>query len=234
MTTSSAQPTIYGPFRHRWRAAFPVSLTVGVVDTYSYDRYQAFTTNQAGNLVVVANEIRDRPQSWQLAVFALLGAALGAVVAVFIRSRVRQGSAWQVGIPLSMGATLLTVVGVVSVFQTASAGGEVVALAVGVAMIAAAVVGTPAVPGWITADTGNYLTAVTSPVASSPGEKPAEPHVHNLARSATLIVLGFFAGALSYTLLLKGSPWVLFIGVAPAVLVVFAELASPRRQRSPG
>ena len=224
--TESIEGPSGGPFRHRWRAAFPVSWTMGVVDTYSFDRYQAFTTNQAGNLVVVANEIRDRQQSWHLALFALIGAALGAVVAVWIRRRITRRPEWQVGLPLTLGAVLLTVVGVASLFRSLTAGVEVVTTAVGAAMIAAAVVGTPAVPGWITADTGNYLEAVTAPVVGRQVRLPGRGV--SIARSASLIVLGFIFGSLCYTLFLKGSEWVLFIGVAPAVLVVFNELARPR------
>ena len=202
------------------------------MDTYSFDRYQAFTTNQAGNLVLVANEITDRSQSWRLALFALIGAAFGAVIAIWIRRRVAHRSDWQVGVPLTMGAVVLAVVGVASLFRSPTAGAEVVAMAVGVAMIAAAVVGTPAVPGWITADTGNYLTAVTAPISVPESHQQTQPHLFNIARSATLIILGFLAGALSYTLLLKDSSWVLFIGVAPAVVVVFSELVKPGRRSS--
>ena len=78
-------------FARPWLAALALPWTVGVIDSYSFAEYGVFTSNQAGNLVVLGNELPQDPQQTTLAGLSLLGAVAGVAAATVLQRLFAKG-----------------------------------------------------------------------------------------------------------------------------------------------
>jgi len=224
MTAERELPPNARYFGKPWLVAFVMSWTVGVVDTFSFDAYGVFTTNQAGNLVVVASESVDSWDRSRLAVLSLVGAALGVIIGVLLRRRFPGPLGPRIAVPVVMGAAVLAGVGIASILERAPTALMTPLVAMGITCVAAGLIGAPGIRGWLTANTGSYLDAVSGIVDR---DGPGPWWRRTLARRykmAIVITLGFSAGALSYGLGLLNAPHPLVIGVLPMIITIVAAL----------
>jgi uncharacterized membrane protein YoaK (UPF0700 family) len=181
-------------FARPWLAALALSWTVGVIDAYSFQAYGVFTSNQAGNLVVLGTELPHNPQRAALAGLSLLGAVVGVAVATSIQ-RLLAGRRWlQVAVPMTLMILLIITASLLRHLADSPARVLVPVTSAGLAGLATAVLRVPAVRGWITANTGAVLTTVHTifegPKAARAGGQPVQ--------SAVMITLGFLTGALAW------------------------------------
>lgn len=191
MTDSSDTWRFFG---RAWLAALALSWTVGVIDSYSYGAYGVFTSNQAGNLVVLGTELPHNPQRAVLAGLSLLGAIVGVALATVIQ-RLLDGRRWlQVAVPMILMIALIITASLLRHLFDSPPRVLVPLTSAGLAGLATAVLRVPAVRGWITANTGAVLTTVHTvfqgPKAARAGGQPVQ--------SAVMITLGFLTGALAW------------------------------------
>lgn len=212
-----------------WVGALLLSWAVGVVDSYGYDRYRVFTTNQAGNLVIFAHASVDGTQRVGLAGLSLTGAIAGVVVGVLIQKRYRDQYWLRIATPSLVGVAILAALGVMDILGEINPPVTITAVATGMAMIATGVLGTPFVANWLTGNTGALLTSAAG-VTKSGGRWR---HMPRSVKSALAITAGFVAGAASYALFLDRSQYALLIGLLPTFLVALLALDAHRRKRSP-
>ena len=212
-----------------WVGALLLSWAVGVVDSYGYDRYRVFTTNQAGNLVIFAHASVDDSQRVGLAGLSLVGAIVGVVVGVLIQKRFRDQYWLRIATPALVGVAMLAVLGVLDILGEIVPALTIVTVATGMAMIATGVLGTPFVSNWLTGNTGALLSSAAG-VTNSGGRWR---HMPRTVKSALAITTGFVLGAASYALFLSTSQYALLIGLLPTFLVALLALDSHRRKRSP-
>ena len=212
-----------------WVGALLLSWAVGVVDSYGYDRYRVFTTNQAGNLVIFAHASVDGTQRVGLVGLSLVGAIIGVVGGVLIQKRFHDLYWLRIAAPALTGVAILAVLGVLDIFGETAPSLTITTVALGMAMIATGVLGTPFVNNWLTGNTGALLTS-TAGLINSGGRWRRMPHA---VKSALAITVGFVLGAASYALFLSNSQYALLIGLLPTFIVALLALDSHRRRRSP-
>ena len=212
-----------------WLGALVLSWSVGVVDSYGYDRHGVFTTNQAGNLVIFAHNSVDGGQRVSLAALSLAGAISGVVVGVLIQKRFADKYWLRIAAPTLVGVALLAVLGVMDIFGDTNPQVTITTVATGMAMIATGILGTPFVSNWLTGNTGALLSSAAG-LTSSGGHWRRLPRS---VKSALAITAGFVLGAASYALILDRLSYALLIGLLPTFLVALLALDSHRRQRDP-
>lgn len=181
-------------FGRAWLAALALSWTVGVIDAYSFQEYGVFTSNQAGNLVVLGTELPRDPEKATLAALSLLGAVVGVALATVIQ-RFLEGKRWlQVAFPMLLMIVLMVAASFLRQVVNSPAQVLVPLTSAALAGLATAVLKVPAVRGWITANTGAVLTTVHTifegPRAARASGQPV--------RSAVMITVGFLSGAMAW------------------------------------
>ena len=124
---------------------------------------------------------------------------------------------------------ILAVLGVLDIFGETAPSLTITTVALGMAMIATGVLGTPFVNNWLTGNTGALLTS-TAGLINSGGRWRRMPHA---VKSALAITVGIVLGAASYALFLSNSQYALLIGLLPTFIVALLALDSHRRRRSP-
>ncbi len=216
-------------FLHPTLVAFLLSWSVGVVDTYGYEKYGIFTTNQAGNLVVLAGESwRDWERS-SIAVLSLLGAVGGVVIGLALRGRFRGPLGLRVVVPIGFGAAVLVGVMVMSLLNIDRNQLAVPLMSLGITCVAVGVLETPALRGWLTASTGSLLYAIA--FASKGLDAHWRDATTTVARAASILTLGFVAGAFTYGTGTLAKPHPLIFGLIPMVVTVFFAVIGTRRER---
>lgn len=215
--------------RRPWFGALALSWSVGVVDSYGYDRHGVFTTNQAGNLVIFAHNSVDGAQRFSLAALSLVGAISGVVLGVLIQKRLHEKYWLRIAGPTLVGVSMLAVLGVLDIVGDTDPGVTIAIVAMGMAMIATGLLGTPFVSNWLTGNTGALLSSAAG-LTTSGGRWRRIPRS---VKSALAITAGFVLGAASYALMLDQLPYALLIGLLPTFLVALLALDSHRRGRSP-
>lgn len=212
-------------FRFDLAATFLSAWTIGVVDTSTYERFGVFTSNQAGNLVLVATSLfSDRPTAL-LPAESLLGAAVGVVLGNRLGLRFDAHDRMRVLAPLLL-ATVLLVLTLIIEYADLSATLLIPTASTSLACLAAAMLFLPSVSMWITANTGQFLSAATGLF----GPRSASGTWRGLSRTtylAAILVLGFVLGSLwvgsglfaEYTAL---------VGVIPAFLAIAAAVRQVR------
>lgn len=181
-------------FRLDWGATFLLAWTVGVIDASTYERFGVFTSNQAGNLVLVATTIFSDASAATLPAESLLGAAVGVVLARRLGLLFDQRDGMRVLAPLML-ATGLLIVTLILDLGNASLNLLIPAASSSLACLAAALLFMPNVTMWITANTGQLLTAVSGLL----GPRQSSGTRRGLTRAtctAAIVLLGFVLGAL--------------------------------------
>lgn len=72
-------------FRHPYPVVLLLTLVAGTLDAIAYERFGVFTSNQAGNLVVVWTLLPTEPASALLSVASILGCGLGIAAVIVLR-----------------------------------------------------------------------------------------------------------------------------------------------------
>lgn len=215
-------------FARPWLAALALAWTVGVIDSYSFAQYTVFTSNQAGNLVVLGTELPHDPQRATLAGLSLLGAIFGVAIATVLQRMLRTRRWLQVALPLGLMIVLMVLA---SVLRQAFASPPVVLVpltSAALAGLATAVYRTPAIHGWITANTGAVLTTVHTAL-----ETPSERRAASTAvQPAIMITVGFLTGALLWGSGVFGSADPTPIALVPTLIALGLALANERRSRA--
>ncbi len=208
-------------FGRAWLAALALSWTVGVIDAYSFQVYGVFTSNQAGNLVVLGTELPHNPDRAALAGLSLLGAVVGVAISTLLQRLLVQKRWLQVAVPMILMILLIITSSLLRHVFASPPQVLVPLTSAGLAGLATAVLRVPAVRGWITANTGAVLTTVHTVFqgrkAARAGGQPVQ--------SAVMITLGFLTGALAWGSGILGTndpslpaliPTLLAVGIAVA------------------
>lgn len=208
-------------FGRAWLAALALSWTVGVIDAYSFQAYGVFTSNQAGNLVVLGTELPHDPDRAALAGLSLLGAIAGVAISTLLQRSLARRRWLQVAVPMILMILLIVTTSIMRHFLASPPQVLVPMTSAGLAGLATAVLRVPAVRGWITANTGAVLTTVHAAFQG----RTAAPAGGQPVQSAAMITLGFLTGALAWGSGLLGSsdpslpaliPTLLAVGIAVA------------------
>lgn len=216
-------------FHHPVLVTFLLSWSVGVVDTYGYEKYGVFTTNQAGNLVVLASEPWQDWSRSSLAVYSLLGAVGGVVLGLVLRGRFRGPLGMRVVMPIGAGAVVLTGVAVLSLLSRDVNWVSVPLVSLGMTCVAVGVFETPAMRGWLTANTGSFLSSVAYLSKGLDGYwRPARTR---LAKAGALMTLGFVSGAFCHSVGLLDKPHPLLFGLVPMVVTIVLAIRGDQKQR---
>lgn len=212
-----------------WIGALLMAWSVGVVDSYGYERHGVFTTNQAGNLVVLAHsEGRFADQSL-LAVLSILGAIIGVIVAVSMQ-KLAHGKYWLIiAVPTLAGVLVLAVFSVVDLFVDVPAVVVIPLVSTSMAMVAAGIVAAPVISTWITGNTGTLLSSAAGLTEGGFRWRRLTPK----AQSALAITTGFVLGAFSYAAFLAGYRYGLLVGILPTLVVAVLALVAHRQRRAP-
>ncbi len=217
-------------FSRPWLAALALSWTVGVIDSYSYTEYGVFTSNQAGNLVLLGTDLPHDPEHAALAALSLFGAALGVAVATVLQ-RLLRGQRWrQVALPLALMICLMLLTVVMRHVLDSPPQVLVPVTSTALAGLATAVYRSPAIQGWITANTGAVLTTVQTAFQTRQERRRATKPV----LPAVMITTGFLAGALLWGSGAFGSTDPTLTALAPTVVALALALADDRRDRDGG
>lgn len=216
--------TVDSPIRHPWLATALLAWTIGVFDTSTYLQYGVFTSNQAGNLVVAATEIFRDPTAAALPLISLAGAILGAVTGNVLARRYAEVDDRAVTAPLAAAMVLLLVTAGLDLLGV-QARVVIAVAAAALACLAVAVIRAPAVGMWLTANTGQLLSAVKGLTElRSLGWSGLPP----IARVSLVAMAGFCVGAAAVgSGLLSDNAVVLAVG--PAVVGLWIGAASLRR-----
>ncbi len=213
-------------FARPWLVALALAWTVGVIDSYSFAEYGVFTSNQAGNLVVLGNELPQDPQRATLALASLLGAVAGIAASTLLQRALARGPWLEVVVPLVL-MLLLMVLGWLLRHVFDSPPEVLVPLtSAALAGLATAVYRTPAVQGWITANTGAVLTTVHTAFESTSQRRAARKPV----QPAIMITLGFLAGALLWGSGVFGSTDPTPVALVPTVIALGLAVTNARKQ----
>lgn len=212
-------------FARPWLAALALSWTVGVIDAYSFTTYGVFTSNQAGNLVVLGTELPQDPQRATLAALSLAGAVAGVAVATLLQRMLARHPWRQIAVPMALMILLIVATSVMRHALDSPATELVPVTSAALAGLATAVYRTPAIQGWITANTGAVLTTVHTAV-----QTPAERRKSGgRALSAIMITTGFLCGALLWGSGVFGPADPTVPALLPTLVAVVLALANDRR-----
>jgi uncharacterized membrane protein YoaK (UPF0700 family) len=179
-------------FSRPWLAALALAWTVGVIDSYSFAEYGVFTSNQAGNLVVLGNDLPQDPQRATLAGLSLLGAVVGVGAATLLQRRLARGPWLKIAVPLVLMLMLMGVAWFLRHIVGSPPAVLVPVTSAALAGLATAVYRTPAIQGWITANTGAVLTTVNAAFETRQERRKSSRRI----QTAAMITLGFLSGAL--------------------------------------
>ncbi|MCB0915813.1 MAG: DUF1275 domain-containing protein [Actinobacteria bacterium] len=216
-------------FNHPVLVTFLLSWSVGVVDTYGYEKYGVFTTNQAGNLVVLASEPWEDWSRSGLAVLSLLGAVGGVALGLLLRGRFPGPLGLRVAVPIGGGAAVLTAVAVLSLLSLENPWVSVPMVSLGMTCVAVGVFETPAMRGWLTANTGSFLHGVA--YSTRWLDAHWRPATTQLAKAGALMTLGFVSGAFCHSMGLLNKPHPLLYGLIPMVVTVVLAIRGDQKQR---
>lgn len=216
-----------------WLFALSMSWTVGVIDAFTFDRYGVFTSNQAGNLVVLAVGLPDGAPTSVRAGLSLLGACAGVVVGLIIAGRFNRTNPMRLGAPLSLAMLVLLGSSLLDAQGPRYPSLVIPMVSFALACTAAGLLDAPAIRGWITANTGAFLSAVSGLAAppygrgSLRGRTPAQ-------RNGVVVTVGFFLGALAYGTGIVLRPNPVLIGALPAIAAVGLSMLDILRRRRRG
>ena len=207
-------------------ALFAMAWTMGVVDSFGYDNFGVFTTNQAGNLVVFGKAPWEDWPHARLAGLSLLGAVIGVVVGTAVSRSAARWSGADLAVPVTLG-TLLLVVSASLTIDNARPPWLVPVMAAGTACMAAGWVRATSVKLWLTANTGGFLAAVRAVVfTDTASESPPEAPTRHRRRftttasiSAGVLTVGFVSGVVAYGLGVLDWPHPVLFAVVPAAVV---------------
>jgi len=221
-------PLVGGFFRYPWAATLLMAWTVGVIDGSTWQRFEVFTSNQAGNLVLVGTTVFTDPAAAALPSASLLGAILGVVAGTILGRHFPADAPLRVLAPLIL-ATAMMVVTVVLDLGGAPLPALIPAVSGSLACLATAMVFLPSIGIWITANTGQLLATVQGLSEARPGG-----WIRGLpfpVRRAVMLTLGFVLGAIC-----SGIPVVtthaLLFGLVPTFFAIgmgFREYWTRRR-----
>ena len=215
-------------FARAWLAALALSWTVGVIDAYSFQVYGVFTSNQAGNLVVLGTELPHNPQRAALAGLSLLGAVVGVAFATLIQRLLVKRQWLQVAVPMILMILLIITASLLRHLADSPPQVLVPLTSAGLAGLATAVLRVPAVRGWITANTGAVLTTVHTifqgPRAARAGGQPVQ--------SAVMITVGFLTGALAWGSGILGTNDPSIPALIPTLLAVGIAIGNEIRSKT--
>ncbi len=217
-------------FRHPRFAAFLLAWTVGVIDASTFQRFGVFTSNQAGNLVIIATNAFSDPTAAHLPALSLAGAAVGVVFGTWLGTRFDPRLGLRVVAPMTLATALLLVSVLLDLLDLTTA--LIPVISAGLACLASAMILLPAVGMWITANTGQFLTTVSGLLGprSGRGLKKAVPVP---AVNAATLISGFILGAL-----FVGGHLMPTRAILPALIPAFAAIGLGfaevlRRRRHP-
>ena len=200
---------------------FAMAWTIGVADSFGYDNFGVFTTNQAGNLVVFAKAPwEDWPQA-SLAGLALLGAMIGVLAGTALSRWVTRWPGAGLAVPASLG-TIGLIVAAGFTIEGSRPSWLVPVMSASTACMAAGWAQASSVKLWLTANTGGFLSTVRAigfPDAA-PDSAPRHRHLTTMASiSAVVLTLGFVSGVFMYGLGVLDWPHPVVFAVLPAVAV---------------
>jgi uncharacterized membrane protein YoaK (UPF0700 family) len=212
-------------FARPWLAALALAWTVGVIDAYSFDEYGVFTSNQAGNLVVLGTELPQDPQRATLAGLSLLGAVVGVAGATVLQRLFATRSWLQVAVPLVFMLLLMVVAWFLRHVVESPPSVLVPVTSAALAGLATAVYRTPAIQGWITANTGAVLTTVHVAFETAEERRQSRRPV----QPAIMITLGFLSGALLWGSGIFGTSDPTPVALIPTVIALALAVLNARR-----
>jgi uncharacterized membrane protein YoaK (UPF0700 family) len=213
-----------------WLFALAMSWTVGVIDAFTFDRYGVFTSNQAGNLVVLAVGLPDGSPTVVRAGLSLLGACLGVVVGLIIAGRFKRSNPMRLGAPVSLAMVVLLASSLLDAQAARYPSLVIPMVSFALACTAAGLLDAPAIRGWITANTGAFLSAVAG-LAAPPYGRGSLRGRTPVQRNGVIVTLGFFLGALAYGAGVVVHPNPVLIGALPAIVAVVLSLLDILRTR---
>ncbi len=220
----------YRFFARPWLAALSLAWTVGVIDAYSFEEYGVFTSNQAGNLVVLGTQLPKDPSRAALAALSLLGAVVGVALATLMQRALSRYKWLQVAVPLFAMIVLILITSAMRQWLDSPPQVLVPITSTALAGLATAVLRVPAVRGWITANTGAVLTTVHTVFESRSARKPTGQPVI----SAVMITIGFLCGAIAWGSGILGSDEPTLPALAPtAVALALAVVNDLKSRRTP-
>lgn len=203
-------------FRRPWLAAFLLAWTVGVIDASTFQRFGVFTSNQAGNLVFVATTVFSDPAAAKLPALSLVGAGVGVLLGTWLGTRFDPRPGLRVVAPMTLATALLLVSVLLDLLDLTAA--LIPVISAGLACLASALILLPAVGMWITANTGQFLTTVSSLLGPRAGPDPRHT-VPKRAVSAATLIAGFILGAL-----FVGAGLMPTRAILPALVPAFAAI----------
>ena len=211
-----------------WLAALALAWTVGVIDSYSFAEYGVFTSNQAGNLVVLGNDLPRDPRQATLAGLSLLGAVGGVAIATVMQRLLARGSWLKIAVPLVLMILLMGVAWILRHVIGSPPSVLVPVTSAALAGLATAVYRTPAIQGWITANTGAVLTTVHTAFETGEQRRAARKPV----QPAIMITVGFLSGALLWGSGVFGSTDPTPVALVPTLVALGFALADARRTQT--
>lgn len=189
-TSTPRSPLQGGFFRYPWAATFLLAWTVGVIDGSTYQRFDVFTSNQAGNLVLLGTSLVTDPGAAVLPAASLVGAVAGVILGTWLGLRFGDDDPLRALTPLIAATVALT--GTVALdLAHAPLLLIIVAVSGSLGCLAAALILIPAIGVWITANTGQLLTTAAGIV----GPRDADHRLPFSVRRAAILTLGFMLGA---------------------------------------
>lgn len=220
-----------GFFRYPWVATFLIAWTVGAIDGSTWQRFEVFTSNQAGNLVLLGTNVFTDPAVTTLPTASLVGAAVGVVLGTLIGVRFPGDDPMRALAPMMLATALMIITVGIDI-----AGVPLIALipsvSASLACLATALMFLPSMAVWFTANTGQFLEAVQG--FAGPRDRPGFIRgIPFAAQRAAMMTVGFLVGAMCSGIPVITQHAVIF-GLIPTFFVIgmgFREYLQ-RRSRS--
>lgn len=210
-------PLRSGFFRSPWVATFLIAWTVGAIDGSTWERFQVFTSNQAGNLVLVGTTVFTDPADTALPAASLAGAAAGVILGTGIGVRFPRDAPMRTLAPMILATVLMVITVVIDL-----AGVPLIVLipsvSASLACLASALIFLPSMAVWFTANTGQFLSAVQGLA----GPRTAPGFIRGIpfgARRAAMMTFGFLVGAMCAGIPVITQHAVIF-GLIPTLFVI--------------